>query len=132
MVNRSPLEVQTMPVTRYPEAVVFPDTFEHDCHFTGDDPSMERNRAYVLALVAGAVVIIIAAALMVPLVTGSDTGSEESTSAGNTITLGVPPSGDGRMPQGDGNNTPGEMPGGMDGNFTPPDGGGGMMPGDLP
>lgn len=52
---------------------------------------MERNRAYVLALVAGAVVVVIAAALMVPPATGSDAGSEESRNTGYTITAGEPP-----------------------------------------
>lgn len=42
---------------------------------TGDEFLMERNEAYSIALVAGAVAVIIAVALMVPYVTGTDTGA---------------------------------------------------------
>ena len=79
---------------------------------------MERNKAYIIALVAGAIAVIIAVALMMPYITGTDTGSELTTSAGTT------PSGE--VPLGDEG-----MSHDMDGTFSPPDGGGGMMPGDL-
>lgn len=91
---------------------------------------MERNKAYIIALVAGAVAVILAVAFMVPYITGTDTGSELTTSAG-TASSGETPDYEG-VPRGYGNFTPGGMPPDMDGNVTRPDGGGGMMPGDLP
>ncbi|MBT8507572.1 hypothetical protein AZH53_03945 [Methanomicrobiaceae archaeon CYW5] len=70
---------------------------------------MERNKAYIIALVAGAIAVIIAVALMVPYITGTDTGSELTTSAGTTSSGETPPVDEG-VPRGGGNFTPGEMP----------------------
>ncbi|HDQ08195.1 MAG TPA: hypothetical protein ENN44_05380 [Methanoculleus sp.] len=80
---------------------------------------MERNEAYIIALVASAVAVIIAVALMVPYITGTDTGSEL------TVSAKMPSSG--KAPLGDEG-----MPSAKDGDVAPPDGGGGRMPGDLP
>jgi hypothetical protein len=80
---------------------------------------MERSKAYIIALVAGAVAVIIAVALMVSCIAGTDSGSELTVSAG-TPSSGEAPLGDEGMPSD------------KDGNFAPPDDGGGRMPRDLP